>query len=171
MANSIPRSLVDAYSSHSYCNCYRCRWSPNSSQVDLLRRLPAISIVGLPDGAIRKCRSHPICHSKFWIPVSTKESSDKPSTRRTQKSGTMFDLPIAIAILQMDGQLDSSIDLSKCLIIGELALSGELRPIRGALSVALLAKSMGYEQPIFTDGQLRSVCDYTDQLHRMQNAM
>ena len=57
----------------------------------------------------------------------------------------MFDLPIALAGLQMDGQLDASrsIDMFDHWRIGSI---GELRSIRGALSVALLAKSMGYEQ-------------------------
>ena len=47
----------------------------------------------------------------------------------SKKSGTLFDLPIALAILQMDGQLASEVDLNHCLVVGELSLSGELRPI------------------------------------------
>ena len=116
-------------------------------EVDLLRRLPAISIVGLPDGAIRESADRirsAIQNSGFQFPRKRVVINLAPAGLK--KSGTMFDLPIALAILQMDGQLECTVDLSRCLVIGELALSGELRPVRGALSVALLAKSMGYQQ-------------------------
>ena len=58
---------------------------PIRVEVDLLRRLPAISIVGLPDGAIRESADRIDPHPKFWIPVSTEESGDKPGSRWTQK--------------------------------------------------------------------------------------
>ena len=122
---------------------------PIRVEVDLLRRLPAISIVGLPDGAIRESADRirsAIQNSGYQFPRKRVVINLAPAGLK--KSGTMFDLPIALAILHMDGQLNCTIDLSQCLVIGELALSGELRRIRGALSVALLAKSLGYQQLI-----------------------
>ena len=136
---------------------------PIRVEVDLLRRLPAVSIVGLPDGAIRESADRirsAIQNSGFQFPRKRVVINLAPAGLK--KSGTMFDLPIAMAILQMDGQLESKIDLSQCLVIGELALSGALRPIRGALSVALLAKSMGYQQMILPMDNWKEVSVITE---------
>lgn len=119
---------------------------PIRVEVDLLKRLPAVSIVGLPDGAIRESADRirsAIQNSGFQFPRKRVVINLAPAGLK--KSGTLFDLPIAIAILHMDGQFQSVISLSEVLIVGELSLSGELKPIRGAMSIALLAKSMGYK--------------------------
>ena len=117
---------------------------PIQVEVDLLRRLPAVSIVGLPDGAVRESADRvrsAIQNSGLQFPRKRVVVNLAPAG--IKKSGTVFDLPIAVAILLMDGQIESVRSLQDVLIVGELSLSGELRPIRGALSFALLAKNLG----------------------------
>ena len=108
---------------------------PIRVEVDLLRRLPAVSIVGLPDGAIRESADRirsAMQNSGFLFPRKRVVINLAPAG--IKKSGTLFDLPIALAILQMDGQLASEIDLKQCLVVGELALSGELHLYGGSIN-------------------------------------
>ena len=136
---------------------------PIQVEVDLLRRLPSVSIVGLPDGAIRESADRirsAMQNSGFLFPRKRVVINLAPAG--IKKSGTLFDLPIALAILQMDGQLASEVDLNHCLVVGELALSGELRSIRGALSIALLAKSMGYRQLILPQANWKEASVISD---------
>ena len=88
---------------------------PIQVEVDLLRRLPSVSIVGLPDGAIRESADRirsAIQNSGFQFPRKRVVINLAPAGLK--KSGTIFDLPIAIAILQMDGQVESKMNLSQC---------------------------------------------------------
>ncbi len=118
---------------------------PIQVEVDLLRRLPSISIVGLPDGAVRESADRvrsAIQNTGWQFPRKRVVINLAPAG--IKKSGTLFDLPIAIAILLMDSQIETSQPLTTMMFVGELALSGEVRPIRGALSIALLAQEMNY---------------------------
>ena len=118
---------------------------PIQVEVDLLRRLPAVSIVGLPDGSVRESADRvrsAIQNSGLQFPRKRVVVNLAPAGLK--KSGTLFDLPIAIAILLMDDQIDKIRPLQETLIVGELSLSGELRRVRGAISIALLAKELGY---------------------------
>ena len=136
---------------------------PIRVEVDLLRRLPAVSIVGLPDGAIRESADRirsAIQNSGFVFPRKRVVINLAPAGLK--KSGTLFDLPIALAILKMDGQLENTIDLDGCLIVGELALSGELRPICGALSIAILAIEMGYQRLILPMANWKEVSIFSE---------
>ena len=131
---------------------------PIQVEVDLLRRLPAVSIVGLPDGAVRESADRvrsAIQNTGLQFPRKRVVINLAPAGLK--KSGTLFDLPIAIAILLMDDQITSVRTLTETLIVGELSLSGELRRIRGALSIALLAKDLGYSYLVLPDQNLLEV--------------
>ena len=112
-------------------------------EVDLLRRLPSVSIVGLPAPAVResadRVRSAMVA-SGFEFPRARVVVSLAPADLR--KEGTGFDLPIAIGILCAAGHVDHAV-AARHLFFGELALSGELRAGRGAIAVACLARSEG----------------------------
>ncbi len=98
-----------------------------------------IRIVGLPDTAIRESRARieaAIRNSGFELPYRRITINLAPANVR--KEGSSFDLPIAVAILASMGVIQREID--DTLIIGELALDGRIRPVRGALSVAMLAR-------------------------------
>jgi len=108
-------------------------------EVDLVRRLPATVIVGLPSGEVResveRVRSA-ILASGFEYPRLRITVNLGPADLR--KEGTGFDLPIAVGILAASGQIPAEA-LEGVLFSGELSLGGELRPIRGVLPLCTMA--------------------------------
>ncbi len=112
-------------------------------EVDISQGLPSFSTVGLPEGAVRE--------SKERVKASIKNSGYQfPSDRITvnlapadiKKEGSAFDLPMAIGILAATGLIPRE-SLSRTLFLGELSLDGLIRPIKGALPIAVMAKEMG----------------------------
>jgi len=100
-------------------------------EVDVANGLPAFVVVGLPDAAVQEARERvraAIRNSGFEFPLRRITANLAPAERR--KEGTGFDLAIALAILRASGQLRIEIT---ALCLGELALDGALRPIRGAM--------------------------------------
>ena len=104
---------------------------------------PSVVIVGLPDTAVKE--------SKDRVHTAIGNSGFKPHVGRTtinlapadiKKEGPCFDLPIAVGILATQNMVPLGI-LAGCAMIGELALSGEVRKIRGVLPVALAMKKAG----------------------------
>lgn len=114
---------------------------PVSVEVDLSGGLPALSIVGLPDAAVRESRDRvrsAIQNSGFPFPPRRITVNLAPAHLR--KQGTALDLPLAVGILIASGVLgpDSAAGL---LLAGELSLDGGVRGVKGALSLALAARS------------------------------
>ncbi len=110
-------------------------------EVDIQPGLPGIQIVGLPDAAVKEAKDRvrsAIIHSDFQYPRRKIIVNLAPA--HLKKMGSYFDLPIAIGILEASEQIPSSTLNCKSLYIGELALSGDIRPIHGALLVAKLAE-------------------------------
>lgn len=110
---------------------------PVSVEVHLSAGLPGLSIVGLAETAVKESKERvrsAILNSHLDFPASRITISLAPAD--LPKEGGRFDLPIAIGILAASGQL-GSVALDDYEFVGELALSGELRPIRGALPSAL----------------------------------
>ncbi|NLI16738.1 MAG: YifB family Mg chelatase-like AAA ATPase [candidate division Zixibacteria bacterium] len=106
-------------------------------EVDVSPLLPAFATVGLPEGAVKEARERvtaAIKNSGFLFPAKKVTVNLAPAD--IKKSGSAFDLPMAIGILAATGQIDTQL-LDKYIIIGELALDGKLRPVPGALSIAL----------------------------------
>ena len=113
-----------------------------SAECDLSNGLPAFSIVGLPDTAVSEARDRvraAIKNCGFTFPVSRITVNLAPA--HLKKSGTLYDLPILIGILCAAGQLKLKQD--HCAFLGELSLSGQLRPCTGMLPMALCAKREG----------------------------
>lgn len=111
------------------------------AEVDIHRGLPAFSIVGLPDAAVRESRERvraAIVNSGFEFPLKRITVSLAPSDLR--KAGPGFDLAIATAILVASGQLPDRL-LADWVFAGELALDGRLRRVRGALAMADAART------------------------------
>jgi len=109
-------------------------------EADLSNGLPSFSTVGLPQGAVKEGRERvnaAITNAGFSAPLKRITVNLAPAD--VKKEGTGFDLPIAIAILIGSGQLPSEL-AEGVLLLGELGLEGDLRPIRGAISVALAAR-------------------------------
>lgn len=117
-------------------------------EADISPGLSAFLIVGLPDTAVQEARERvrsAIKQSDLPFPRTRVTVNLAPGDLR--KIGTPFDLPIALAILKAQGDLPAE-EPTKRLFAGELALNGDLRPIRGALSFAILAKSLGIPELI-----------------------
>ncbi len=105
---------------------------------------PPFTIVGLPDTAIRESRERiraAITNSSYFFPFHKTTVNLAPADVR--KEGASFDLPIALGILGAAGDLGSLENAGNTLSIGELSLDGRVRPVRGALSIALTARENG----------------------------
>lgn len=107
--------------------------------------LGSFTIVGLPDLAVSESRERvrsAVRNSGIEFPKLKVTVNLAPADLR--KQGPSYDLPIAISVLLAANKLESQIALHKCLFIGELALSGLVRPVSGILSTALRAERGGF---------------------------
>lgn len=118
--------------------------------VDLSRGLHAFTIVGLASKAVEEAKervSAAIKNSGFQAPKSTNQRiTISLAPADLKKDGNLFDLPIALAYLIAAGELQA--DATKTVCIGELALDGSLRPVRGALPAAIAAAAAGFAEII-----------------------
>lgn len=119
--------------------------TPVDVEVDVSKSdKPALVIVGLPDAVVKESKDRVLTavrNSGYFTGSIVCIVNLAPGDLK--KEGALYDLPIAIGLLQSLG-LISEMKLSKdYLIVGELSLSGETRPIPGALAIAMLARSLG----------------------------
>ncbi|WP_010269617.1 YifB family Mg chelatase-like AAA ATPase [Paenibacillus senegalensis] len=113
-------------------------------EVDISRGIPQIHLVGLPDAAVRESTERvraAIRNSGFQFPMDRITINLSPADLR--KEGSSFDLAIAAALLVTSGQLELE-HADSTLLIGELALNGEVRALPGVLPMVHQAKLMGY---------------------------
>ena len=111
-------------------------------ECDLSGGLPAFTVVGLPDAAVNEARERvraAIKNCAFSFPVSRITVNLAPA--HVKKVGTLYDLPMLVGILCAGGQL--KLQDPNCAFVGELSLSGKLRPAAGMLPMALAAKEAG----------------------------
>jgi len=113
-------------------------------EIDITRaQLPAVTVVGLPDTAVQESRERvraAIRNSGLAWPANNRVTVNlAPADLR--KEGPAYDLPIAIGILVASGQVEASI--ADAVFIGELALTGDVRPVRGVLPMAMTAAAHG----------------------------
>ena len=114
-------------------------------EVYISNGLPAFDVVGLPDAAVREARERvraAIKNNGYRFPVSRMTVNLAPADKKN--AGTLYDLPMFIGILAADGDIDEPGD--DCAFIGELSLSGELRPVYGALPMAIAAARCGVKK-------------------------
>ncbi len=114
-------------------------------EVYISNGLPAFDVVGLPDTAVKEARERvraAIKNNGYRFPVSRMTVNLAPADKK--KAGTLYDLPMFIGILAAAGDIDEPGD--NCAFIGELSLSGELRPVYGALPMAIAAARCGVKK-------------------------
>ena len=107
--------------------------------------LPAFDIVGLPDTAVKEARDRmraAIKNTGLSFPVSRLTKNLAPAD--TKKGGTTYDLPMLLAILAANGAI--KMPTEECAFCGELGLTGEVRPVRGSLPMALAARRAGIKK-------------------------
>ncbi|MBQ3445925.1 YifB family Mg chelatase-like AAA ATPase [Candidatus Saccharibacteria bacterium] len=113
---------------------------------DMNRGLPAFNIVGMANKTINEAKERvrsAIVNSEFSFPDKKVTINLAPAD--LMKDGSYLDLPIALSVLTLSGQLLKS-DTAGKLFAGELSLNGELRPIRGIISIVEAAKTAGYTE-------------------------
>lgn len=113
-----------------------------SAEIFLSGGLPQFDVVGLPDAAVREARERvraTVKNCGLQFPVSRVTANLAPADRK--KAGTVYDLPILLGILSASGQVGEI--PPDAAFIGELSLSGDVRPVRGALPMALAAEKAG----------------------------
>jgi len=121
-------------------------------QVDLGLGVPQISVVGLPETAVRESKERvraAVRNSGYEYPLRRITVNLAPAEMK--KEGCAYDLPIAVSILAANGVVDPA-RLSTFLLAGELALDGRLAPIRGALPLAAAARRAGIPDLILPTG-------------------
>lgn len=114
-------------------------------EASLSSGLPAFEIVGLPDAAVKESRDRVRSAMKncgFDFPVSRITVNLAPADKR--KEGPLYDLPIFVALAHASRQLGDHFNLNDAVFFGELSLSGEVRPVRGALPMAIKAREAGF---------------------------
>lgn len=110
-------------------------------------RLPVFNIVGLPDAAIKESKERiraAITNSGYFFPDAEITVNLAPADKK--KEGSSYDLAILMSIMQCAGAIPSDFSFSDKCFIGELSLSGELRGVRGALSMCIAAKESGKKE-------------------------
>lgn len=116
---------------------------PVDVEVHLAQGLPGYATVGLAHGAVKESRERvnaALVNAGFEVPLKKITINLAPADVR--KDGSAFDLPIALGVLVASGQLPAD-GLAQQLVVGELGLEGEVRPVRGALPMTLAARAAG----------------------------
>lgn len=155
-----------------------------SIEVDLSPGLPGLCIVGLPEKAVKESKDRvrsAILNNGFEFPTARTVINLAPAD--LPKEGGRFDLPIALGILAASNQIPKQC-LADYEFIGELALTGALRPVKGVLPMALatnalnrsiilpvanaMEASLASGLPIFAADHLRSVCAHLTAQNRLE---
>lgn len=113
-------------------------------EADVSGGLPAFDIVGLPDVAVKESRDRvraAIKNCGFKFPVGHITVNLAPADRK--KEGSLYDLPVLLAILKASGQLKVNLDDS--ILIGEVALDGKIRSVNGVLAITITAQQNGFK--------------------------
>ena len=127
---------------------------PVTVEADISRGLPSYEIVGLPDAAVKESKERvrsAVRNSALEFPAHRITVNLAPAY--VKKEGSAFDLPIAVSILRSSGALQA--DTGRTVLLGELALNGELRPVTGVLPALISARDDGYTQFIVPKGNER----------------
>ena len=116
-------------------------------EADSQPKLPNFELVGLPDAAVKEAkeRVRAACtNSGYRFPEISLMLNLAPADRK--KEGSAYDVAILLGIMKCAGIIKSDLDLSKKCFVGELSLSGELRSVRGVLSMCVAARDAGFEE-------------------------
>ncbi len=154
-------------------------------EVHLSNGLPSLSIVGLPEAAVKESKDRvrgALINSNFEFPARRITINLAPAD--LPKDGGRFDLPIALGILAASGQIPAEA-LSRYEFLGELALGGELRHIRGVLPAAIQTRDAGRKlviprqngaeamlvdgAEIFAPGHLLDICAHLNGIQKLES--
>ena len=109
-------------------------------EIDLASGLPQLATVGLPEGAVKESKDRiraAVKNCGYTFPAKRITINLAPAD--IKKEGSAYDLPMAVGILAAEGLVDKQL-INDYLLIGELSLDGSVKPVRGALPIAMAAK-------------------------------
>lgn len=124
-------------------------------EVDSAPGFPGLFMVGLPDSAVRESESRikaALRNSAFDFHWDRRITVNL-APAHLRKTGSAFDLAIAVALLAAAG--DPVPELAQCVFLGELALDGSLRPVPGVLPILIEARSRGFRRAVVPSGNWR----------------
>ena len=124
-------------------------------EVNAASGLPAIVVVGLPDVAVKESRDRvttAISNSGYHWPRGRTTINLAPAD--VKKEGPSFDLPIALATIAVGMEIELK-DVEKYAFVGELALTGQVRPVKGVLAIAIEARQRGRQAVIVPEANAR----------------
>ena len=116
-----------------------------SVETNISAGIPSFDIVGLPDASVRESRERvrsAIRNNGLKFPLAHIIINLAPAD--VKKEGSVYDLPLLIGVLVSSGEIE--VDISDAVFVGELSLAGEIRPVRGLLSMAIEAKKSGMKR-------------------------
>ena len=120
-------------------------------EIDLASGLPQLSTVGLAEGAVKESKDRiraAVKNCGYTFPAKRITINLAPAD--IKKEGSAYDLPMAVGILAAEGHIEKT-RLDDYLMLGELSLDGSIKPVRGALPVAMAAKKENYTGLILPD--------------------
>ena len=123
---------------------------------------PVVVVVGLPDTAVKESKDRvltAVANSGYRFPHGRTTINLAPAD--VKKEGPSFDLPIAVAMVAAEEEVDLS-GLDDCLLVGELALTGAVRPVRGCLNIASEARKWGKKRMFVPVGNVEEAAVYDD---------
>ena len=120
-------------------------------EIDLASGLPQLATVGLPEGAVKESKDRiraALKNCGYTFPAKRITINLAPAD--IKKEGSAYDLPMAIGILAAEGLVEKKL-LDEYFLIGELSLDGSVKPVRGALSIAMAAKRENFKGVILPE--------------------
>jgi magnesium chelatase family protein len=125
-------------------------------EVDGTQGTPSLQIIGLPSKAVDESKERiTSALLNCGIHIRAKRTIVNLAPADLKKTGSAFELAIAVGLLKMYGELSDNTD--KTLFFGELSLDGTLKAVRGALPLALGARTMGFEKIVFPAANFQEV--------------
>jgi magnesium chelatase family protein len=124
-------------------------------EIDISAGLPQLATVGLPEGAVRESKDRiraALKNCGYSFPAKKITINLAPAD--IKKEGSAYDLPMALGILAAEGLVQKE-RLQQYFLLGELSLDGEIKPIRGALPIAVAAKKEGLKGIIVPEANSR----------------
>ena len=131
-------------------------------EIDIAAGLPQLATVGLPEGAVRESKDRiraALKNCGYSFPAKKITINLAPAD--IKKEGSAYDLPMALGILAAEGLVQKE-RLQQYFLLGELSLDGEIKPIRGALSIAVAAKKEGLKGIVVPEANSREAAVVRD---------
>ena len=118
-------------------------------EVDISRGLPSWDIIGLPDVSVKESKERVRTAIKnCGIDLLSRKYVINLSPANIRKIGSVFDLAIAIGVIQAVGELNNNVNLEKTVFIGELSLDGNVEAVNGVLPMCIEALKFGVQKVI-----------------------